>query len=130
MKKAASFFLMVLIVGCTTPRSARQLKRETKEWRKADEVLWAYSDSPLGSTTLILRANNRFELIGSGMFMRSFEAGKWSKTDNTIRLLFVDLQDSIVDERSVEMDFNKGRVYLDATDTIAYMKILRNDLLQ
>ena len=108
---------ILLTLSCTVPKDARILKRATRDWRKSETVLWAYNDSPFGSTTLTLRDNHKFELTSSGFFMVWFKSGAWKYGQDTIKLSFVDKEMKEVKAQSVYIDRKKDRLYFRNADT-------------
>lgn len=126
------FFISVLLIGmhsCITPKDARVLKKNTKEWRDAPAVLEAYSDSPFSASFLTLRKNNKFERVSSGI-IQSFHAGSWTINQDTIKLSYVDSKHTIVEKQYVLIDRKTSTLIFEGDSIPEYMrlKIMLNDL--
>jgi hypothetical protein len=123
MKKAILPFCLIamLPVSCTIVREERMLKKSTAEWREAKAVLSAYADSPLAGSFLTLRENNRFERTG-GSVLKSFEAGNWTISGDTIRLLYVDEQQQFLAEEKLYIDRSTSTL-TKTPDTPVWMRL-------
>lgn len=127
--KKPFIFLSIILFSCTVPKDARQLKKATKDWRKSEKILWAYSDSPLGSTTLILRHNNKFELTSSGFFMLWFEAGIWSYKQDTITLSYVNKNQEVNKTQNLYLNSKNYKLYFQNKDSVELtLRIILNKL--
>lgn len=112
-----SVTFIFLGLSCTVPKDARLLKKATKDWRKSAVILWAYGDSPFGSTTLTLRDNYKFELTSSGFFRFWFEAGTWTHKEDTIKLSYVDKELKEIKIANAYISRKKHRLYFGSADT-------------
>lgn len=125
-------FISLLLIGmysCITPKDARVLKKNTKEWRDSPAVLKAYLDSPFAASFLTLRKNNKFERISSGM-IQSFHAGSWTLSQDTIKLFYVDSKQTIVEKQNVLIDRKTSTLIFEGDSSTVYtrLKIMFNDL--
>lgn len=128
------FFILIftmVISGCITPKEARQLKRNTEAWRESPVVLQGYLDSPLTANFLILRENKKFEYTSSGMF-KTFEAGTWTNTRDTIHLYYVNsTMQHIMQTQKVFIDRKTSTLIFD-NDTLPVpmrFRIVINEIL-
>ena len=125
-------FISALLIGlhsCITPKDARVLKKNTKEWRDSPAVLEAYSDSPFAASFLTLRKNSKFERISSGM-IQSFHAGSWTINQDTIKLFYMDSKQTIVEKQNVLIDRKTSTLIFEGDSLPVYsrLKIMFNDL--
>ena len=74
--------------GCIIGKDSRVLKRTTKEWRQSPAVIEGYLDTPFAGVFLTLRKNGKFEHTSSGIF-KGFDAGTWTRSQDTVRLTYV-----------------------------------------
>ena len=123
LKYSIIFFVLMFSYSCIIPKEGRKLKKSTKEWRNSPVVLEGYSDSPLGSTILMLRENKKFELTSSGLFRIQFEAGSWLFQQDTIHLSFLDKQQSIVKKQNVYLDRKTSTLIFEGEDTAVYQRL-------
>jgi hypothetical protein len=105
IKTIASLLLLLFggIISCTTPKEARILKKTTKQWRESSVVLDAYADTPFSGIFLTLRDNGKFEHTSSGL-IKSFEAGTWTKTKDTLQLTYLDSKQNSLRRQNVVID--------------------------
>ncbi|NOS90347.1 MAG: hypothetical protein HOP30_00340 [Cyclobacteriaceae bacterium] len=86
------YLIVVLLAficgGCIIGKDSRVLKRTTKEWRQSPAVIEGYLDTPFAGIFLTLRKNGKFEHTSSGMF-KGFDAGTWTRSQDTLRLTYV-----------------------------------------
>lgn len=97
------FFIAVFMVACTVPKESRTLKRATKELRNSPVVLEGYLDTPFAGVFLILRENGTFEHTTSGL-LRTFQAGNWNRTGDSISLSYLDIKKEVMETRMVIVD--------------------------
>ena len=64
----------------------------------------AWADTPLSGIFLTLRENKKFEHTSSGL-MQSFEAGTWTNSHDTIRLVYLDSKQNTIRNQNVLIDF-------------------------
>lgn len=110
--------LLTLALGftcCTVSKEARSLKKATQSWRQSKIVMHAYADTPFSGIFLTLRENGKFEHTSSGLF-KSFEAGTWVSTNDTILLNYLDAAQNIVHHQNVFRD-KTGSILLFENDT-------------
>ena len=121
--------LLILIESCTTPKDARILKRTTKEWRDSEVVLHAWADNPFSGIFLTLRNNGKFEHISSGL-IKSFEAGTWTNSQDTIRLVYVDSQQNSIRNQKVKIDKQTSTLIFEGDSTPVQMRlrIMKNEM--
>jgi hypothetical protein len=124
MKIRIPIFLLlcVLIDSCTTPKDARILKRTTKEWRESKIVLHAWADTPFSGIFLTLRNNGKFEHIASGL-IQSFEAGTWTNSHDTIRLVYLDSKQSTKWNQNVLIDRQTSTLVFEGDSTPVQMRL-------
>lgn len=122
-------FFCILLHSCTIPRDARTLKNTTKEWRESTIVFHAYADSPFSGLFLTLRENGKFEHTSSGV-IKSFEAGTWTFSQDTIHLVYLDynlheinIQNVIIDRKTVTLNFEG-----DSIPVQMRMRIMKNEI--
>ena len=77
-----------------------------------------YADSPLGSTSLTLYENKKFDLSSSGLFTIWFETGSWEEKQDTITLSFVNSAQEKIGTRIAVLNKDVHSIYLYGTDTI------------
>ena len=108
--------------ACTIPKESRVLKRTTKGWRTSQIVLHAWADTPFSGVFFNLRANGKFEYFTSGL-LQSFEAGKWTKTQDTIKLEYLDSKQSIVRINTIVIDKQTSTLKFDNDSTPVQMRL-------
>lgn len=132
MKLNPVLFILTCLLGicaCITPKEARQLKKNTPDWRKSPVVLEAYADSPFAGIFLIFRENKKFEHTSSGM-LQTFEAGSWTINQDTIHMYYVDYKEQIKETKKVYIDRTTATLIFES-DTLAIptrLRILLNEL--
>jgi hypothetical protein len=114
--------LCVLINSCTIPKDARTLKRTTKEWRESPIVMDAWADTPFYGIFLTLRENKKFEHTTSGL-MGSFEAGTWTNSQDTIRLLYLDSKQNTVRNQNVIIDRQTSTLIFEGDSASVQMRL-------
>ena len=126
---AALMLMIVLLNACTIPKEASVLKRNVKAWNNAALVLSAWADSPFSGLFLTLRGNGKFQLHSSGL-IRSYEAGRWTCSHDTIQLAFVDSRLNTVKNGTAVIDrrFSNLLFYGDSTGVRWTMKIMINQI--
>ena len=88
MRYLTIILLAVICGGCIIGKDSRVLKRTTKEWRQSPTVIEGYLDTPFAGVFLTLRKNGKFEHTSSGIF-KGFDAGTWTRSQDTVRLTYV-----------------------------------------
>jgi len=124
-----SVILILVACACITPKEARILKKNTKDWRESPVVFKGYSDSPLAATFLILRENKKFEYTSSGM-VQSFEAGTWTNNQDTINLSYVDQTQKVKRTQEFYIDRKTSTLIFEGDTSPVYMRlrVVVNDL--
>jgi len=122
-------FFCILLHSCTIPREARTVKKSTKEWRESTIVFHAYADSPFSGLFLTLRENGKFEHTSSGL-IKSFEAGTWIFSENTINLIYLDSKQNIIRNQNVTIDKQSNTLIFegDSTPVQMRMRIMKNEI--
>ena len=120
---------LTLFESCTIPREARNLKKTTKEWRDSPIVLNAWADTPFSGIFLTLRENGKFEHTSSGI-MQSFEAGKWTNSQDTLLLVYVNSRQELVRQQNVFIDKQTSTLLFEGDSSPVQMRlrIMRNDI--
>lgn len=118
----AALAVAVFINSCTTPKDARTLKRATKEWRQSPIVMHAWADTPLSGVFLTLRENKKFEHTSSGL-VQSFEAGTWTNSHDTIRLVYLDSKQSTIRNQNVIIDRQTSTLIFEGDSTPVRMRL-------
>lgn len=120
--------LSIAVSACTIPKEARIMKRTTKEWRKSQIILHAWADTPFYGVFLNLRSNGKFEYFTSGL-LQSFEAGKWTKVEDTIRLEYLDSKQNIVRTQMLMVDRQNSTLKFDKDSTPVQirLKVMTNE---
>lgn len=113
---------LILFESCTIPKDARILKRTTKEWRDSKIVLHAWADTPFSGIFLTLRDNGKFEHTSSGL-MQSFEAGTWTNSKDTLRLVYVDSKQNSVSKQNVLIDRQTSTLLFEGDSTPVQMRL-------
>lgn len=113
--------LPILLGACIVPKEARMLKKNTKEWRQSPVVLEAWVDSPLSSTFLTLRKNGKFEHFSTGL-LRSFNAGEWTHTGDSIGLTYVDREHNVIEMDLVLIDRSTSTLAFPG-DSMAFQRL-------
>ncbi len=108
-----TIILLALTCGsCIIGKDSRALKRTTKEWRQSPAVIDGYFDTPFAGVFLTLRKNGKFEHTSSGMF-KGFDAGTWTRNQDTLRLTYVNSKLEPVKVVQVIIDRSTNRlIYL------------------
>ena len=121
--------LLILFESCTVTKDARILKRTTKEWRDSEIVLDAWADTPFSGIFLTLRNNGKFEHTSSGL-IKSFEAGTWTNSQDTIRLVYVDSKQNATRNQKVLIDRQTSTLIFEGDSTPVQMRlrILKNGI--
>ena len=122
-------FLLILINSCIIPKDARILKRTTKEWRESQIVLDAWTDTPFSGIFLTLRNNGKFEHTSSGL-IKSFEAGTWTNSQDTIKLVYIDSKQNTIRNQKVTIDRQTSTLIFEGDSTPVQMRlrIMRNEI--
>jgi hypothetical protein len=117
------------LFSCTLPKEARQLKNATKQWRESPVVLDSWADSPFSGSFLTLRENGKFERYSDGI-IRSFSAGNWTQSHDTIALTYTDIRQKTIKTQRVSVDMETSTLIFIGTPTPVLMrlKILTNRL--
>lgn len=103
MSSIILIFIYVLFNSCTTPKDARELKKTTKEWRDSPISMYAWADTPFSGIFLVLRENGKFEHTSSGI-IKSFEAGTWTFSQDTIKLVYLDCKQTLKKNQNLVID--------------------------
>jgi hypothetical protein len=111
-----------LFESCTIPKDARILKRATNEWRDSKIVLHAWADTPFNGIFLTLRDNGKFEYYSSGL-IQSFEAGSWTNSQDTLRLVYVDSRQNSVEKKNVLIDRQTSTLLFEGDSTPIQMRL-------
>jgi hypothetical protein len=124
MKILSPIFILlcVLLNSCTIPKEARTLKRTTKEWRESPTVMHAWADTPFSGIFLTLRDNGKFEHTSSGL-LQSFEAGTWTNSQDTIRLVYLDNKQSAIRNEKVRIDRPTSTLIFEGDSTPVQMRL-------
>jgi hypothetical protein len=124
MKIITSFFLLALAAmnSCAIPNEARVLMKTTKEWRDSPVELDAYADTPFSGTFLRLRRNGKFEHTSSGL-LRSFEAGTWSISNDTLRLVYFDSDRNVIRKQNVLIEKATSTLIFEGDVTPAQLRL-------
>ncbi|MFT6746487.1 MAG: hypothetical protein ACJAZ2_000828 [Glaciecola sp.] len=130
MKKVILILLCsVAMASCIIPKEARQLKKDTKEWRESLVLLHAYADSPFSGAVLTLRENGKLEHTSSGL-LKSFSAGEWTNKQDTVELSYLDNNHNVTHLRKVFIDKKTSTLKFDRDSTSVFfrLRIMTNQL--
>ena len=118
MKRNILFYAIIAIVlySCIIPKEARFLKKTNEKWKEISIVLEGYADSPFSGLFLTLRENYTFEKKSSGIF-RSYEAGTWSLSEDTIHLKYLNHQQRAIKEQTVIMNRENSKLEFEGPDS-------------
>ena len=124
MKILTPIFVLLcfLISSCTIPKGARILKRTTKEWRESPIVMHAWADTPMSGNFLTLRHNGKFEHTSSGL-LKTFRAGKWTNSQDTIKLEYVDENQNTVRSQKVIVHRQTSTLIFEGDRTPVQMRL-------
>jgi hypothetical protein len=114
--------LYVLNNSCTIPRENRRLKKTTKEWREAPVVLCGYADTPFSGVFLTLRGNGKFEHESGGL-LKSFAAGTWTNSKDTIKLIYLDSKQNSLRNQKVVIDRESSTLIFEGRSTPVQMRL-------
>ncbi|MBT5933314.1 MAG: hypothetical protein HOH34_08250, partial [Flavobacteriales bacterium] len=89
----------------------------------------SWADSPFSGSFLTLRENGKFERYSDGI-IRSFSAGNWTQSRDTIALTYTDIRQKTIKTQRVSVDMETSTLIFIGTPTPALMrlKILTNRL--
>ena len=120
---------LTLFESCTISKDARSLKRTTKEWRYSKIILQAWADTPFAGIFLTLRDNGKFEHTSSGL-MQSFEAGTWTNSQDTLKLIYVDSKQHMIRRQNVVIDRQTSTLLVEGDSTPVQMRlrIMQNEI--
>jgi hypothetical protein len=118
-----------LFESCTISKDARSLKRTTKEWRYSKIILQAWADTPFAGIFLTLRDNGKFEHTSSGL-MQSFEAGTWTNSQDTLKLIYVDSKQHMIRRQNVVIDRQTSTLLVEGDSSPVQMRlrIMQNEI--
>lgn len=120
---------LTLFESCTISKDARSLKRTTKEWRYSKIILQAWADTPFAGIFLTLRDNGKFEHTSSGL-MQSFEAGTWTNSQDTLKLIYVDSKQHMIRRQNVVIDRQTSTLLVEGDSSPVQMRlrIMQNEI--
>ena len=120
---------LTLFESCTISKDARSLKRTTKEWRYSKIILHAWADTPFAGIFLTLRDNGKFEHTSSGL-MQSFEAGTWTNSQDTLKLIYVDSKQHMIRRQNVVIDRQTSTLLVEGDSSPVQMRlrIMQNEI--
>ena len=120
---------LTLFESCTISKDARSLKRTTKEWRYSKIILQAWADTPFAGIFLTLRDNGKFEHTSSGL-MQSFEAGTWTNSQDTLKLIYVDSKQHMIRRQNVVIDRQTSTLLFEGDSSPVQMRlrIMQNEI--
>ena len=123
MKKNILFYVIIATVlySCTFPKEARLLKKTNENWKEYTVVLEGYADSPFSGLFLTLRENYTFEKKSSGVF-RSYEAGTWSLSEDTIHLNYLNQQQKVIKKQTIIMNRENSKLEFEGLDSNIQMR--------
>lgn len=120
--------LICLVYSSCLSKQDRNTKKEARNWRSSKVVLWAYHDTPLYGSTIILRDNRKFEHSTSGFF-KSFETGNWSISNDSLILNYLNFNSEQEDQIILIFTNNDGYLTHHGASPILYgYKILDQKL--
>ena|SRR5437879_11529876 len=123
MKSKISFLIFIIgLCSCTIPKEARVQRRTTKSWRQSSVVLNAYADTPFAGIFLTLRENGKFEHTSSGV-LKSFVAGAWTNSRDTICLSYMDSKQNINLKKKVIVDRKTSTLIFEGDDSPVHMRL-------
>ncbi len=129
MRYLTIILLSSICGGCIIGKDSRALKRTTKEWRRSPKLITGYQDTPFAGVFLTLRANGKFEHTSSGIF-KGFDAGTWTRSQDTLRLTYVNSKIEPVNVMRVFIDKSIYRLFF-LDDSLSHPQLrMRVTLLQ
>lgn len=82
----------------------------------------AWADTPFSGIFLTLRDNGKFEHESSGL-LKSFEAGTWTNSKDTIRLIYLDSEQNSKRNQNVVIDRETSTLIFEGDSTPVQMRL-------
>jgi hypothetical protein len=123
MRKTFRTFSLITIIfhSCIISKTERALKKTAKTWQNSPIVLDAYLDTPMSGLFFKLRENGKFEHTSSGVF-RSFQAGNWTRSQDTIKLEYQNNNIDSIKHRYVVIDRKTSTLLFEGDSVQVYFR--------